>query len=225
MPWYVFAFVDRPPAKRQGRGLAGALAVRRVPGGFAAVERRADVPPVEFDVLKRHDAVVTRLAAAVPAILPVRFGTLMELDEIEAALEDREEELDEAFDLVRGRVQFTWRSEVRRARHEVSGPIGEAARTTASLPGAGAAYLRRIARASKPSPPAAFRGAREKLRPLVAAERYERATTTLPDSLYHLVERANVERYRLLAGKLGEGTLATRVSGPFAPFAFTPDLL
>jgi hypothetical protein len=37
MPWYVFALVDRPPAARAGRGLAGALALRRVRGGFGVV--------------------------------------------------------------------------------------------------------------------------------------------------------------------------------------------
>ena len=111
MPWYVFALVDRPPARRQGRGLASALAVREVPGGYAVVERRADVPPAELGSLAKHAAVVTRIGAAVPAILPVRFGTLLELDEMNEALEDREEELADAFETVRGRVQFTWRAE------------------------------------------------------------------------------------------------------------------
>jgi hypothetical protein len=86
MAWYVFALVDAPPERRAGPGLSGALSFRPVPGGFAVVERRADVPPIEFDTLRQHDAVVSRLADAVPAILPVRFGTLLELGEIEDAL-------------------------------------------------------------------------------------------------------------------------------------------
>jgi gas vesicle protein GvpL/GvpF len=109
MAWYLFALVDAVPRGRPGRGLGGNLAVRRVPGGLAVVERRADVPPVEFGTLQKHQAVVARLADSVPAILPVRFGTLLETEEIEEALQDRDEEIADAFDLVRGRVQFTWR--------------------------------------------------------------------------------------------------------------------
>jgi Gas vesicle synthesis protein GvpL/GvpF len=238
MPWYVFALVDRPPAARRVRGLAGTLTARRVPGGFAILERRADVPPVELGALKTHDAVVSRVARAVPAILPVRFGTLLELDEIEAALEEREEEIAEAFDLVRDRVQFTWRggrgawgAEGAQGTRRADGALGAqglaaAARSAkvAATAMSGAAYLRRAARAAKPEPPAVFSAVRNILRPVVANERYQAATPTLPHALYHLVERGKVERYRLLAGGLAAGS-PVRVSGPFAPFAFTPDFL
>jgi hypothetical protein len=235
MAWYVFAFVDRPPAERQGRGLAGALAARRVPGGFAIVERRADVPPVELGALRKHDAVVTRVAEAVPAILPVRFGTLLEMDQIEEALEDREAEIAEAFDRVRGRVQFTWRrprsevrdprSEVRRPRSEVGGPTSEVEGPESAVRRAtGTEYLQRAARAATASS-AAFRTIRDRLGPLVDAERYQPATSTLPDSLYHLVERRNKARYRLVAEQLAAAGPALRVTGPFPPFAFTPEWL
>src|SRR5262249_42006673 len=176
MPWYVFALVDQAPAERQGRGLAGALAARRVPGGFAIVERRADVPPVELGALERHDTVLARLAEAVPAILPVRFGTLLELEEIESTLEEREEEITEAFNLVRHRVQFTWRAaalgpgpDVRRPRSDVRRPRSEVRRprSDAGAPGAGTAYLQRAASAAKPAPPAAFRRVRDVLRRMV----------------------------------------------------------
>src|SRR5262245_53719204 len=173
MAWYVFALVDRPPAERQGRGLAGALAARAVPGGFAMVERRADVPPVELGALKQHDVVIARLAGAVPSILPVRFGTLLEMEEIEEALQDREDEIAEAFAAVRGRVQFTWR----RRGSELRSP------RAAARPSSGKAYLQHAARAAKSALPA-FRAVREKLRPLIAAERYQTATSSLPESLY-----------------------------------------
>jgi hypothetical protein len=109
MPWYVFALVDRTPLGGKGKGLSGPLGLRRIPGGFAVVERRADVPPAEFGSLKRHHDVVADLAPRVDAILPVRFGTLLDADAIEEALADRDEEIADAFDVVRGRVQFTWR--------------------------------------------------------------------------------------------------------------------
>ena len=76
---------------------------------FVVVERRADVPPVEFGSLKKHQDVVVRLAKQVPAILPVRFGTLLEPEHLEEALQERDAEIADAFDLVRDRVQFTWR--------------------------------------------------------------------------------------------------------------------
>jgi len=218
MPWYVFALVDRPPGKRQGRGLASALAVREVPGGFAVVERRADVPPAELGSLTKHDAVVARLAASVPAILPVRFGTLLELDEMDEALEDREEELAEAFELVRGRVQFTWR--VARGARGAQGAQGARG---AKDPMSGTEYLLRAA--GKAAPPVAFRTIREKTRPIVAAERYQAATPSLPESLYHLVERDDIERYQGMAATLAAAAPATRVTGPFPPFAFAPELL
>jgi hypothetical protein len=212
MPWYVFALVDRPPAGRQGRGLANALAVCRVPGAFAIVERRADVPPAELGTLRTHDAVVARVASAVPAILPVRFGTLLEIEDLDETLADREEELAEAFALVRGRLQFTWRG-ARGAR----GAAGAAGAMT------GAEYLKRAA--AKAAPPAAFRAIREALGPLVVGERYQPATAALPESLYHLVDRARAARYRDLAGTLHGPAGPVRVSGPFPPFAFVPDLL
>jgi hypothetical protein len=212
MPWYVFALVDEPPA-RPGSGLSGRLSARPIPGGFAIVERRADVPPIAFGTLRRHDAVVSRLARGVPAILPVRFGTLMEMDEIEEALTDRHEDVAEALEAVRDRVQFTWR---------LARPARRSAVPSGGRPASGAEYLRRAA--AKASPPAAFRAVRDQLRPLTAAERYQPATETMPDSLYHLVDRGSVERYRLIAGRLASAAPALRMTGPFPPFAFTPEL-
>jgi hypothetical protein len=218
MPWYLFALVDAVPPGRPGRGLSGPLAARSVAGAVAIVERRADVPPVEFDTLTKHNAIVTRLAGASPAILPVRFGTLLEFHEIEDALAEREEELAEAFARVRGRVQFTWR---RTARG--SGVQARSARAAAAGAASGTEYLRRAARAANPRPPAAFRTIRATLKPLVAGERCLAATPALPDSLYHLVERVNIERYREQAEPLA--TAAIEMSGPFPPFAFVPEFL
>src|SRR5690242_7169865 len=102
MAWYVFALVDERPRGRPGTALGGGLSSQPIPGGCAIVERRADVPPVEFGTLKTHEAVIARLADVVPAILPVRFGTLMEPEELEEMLAERDEEIAEAFDIVRG---------------------------------------------------------------------------------------------------------------------------
>jgi gas vesicle protein GvpL/GvpF len=221
MPWYVFALVDRPPAGRKGKGLSGALSLRRVPGGLAVVERRADVPPAEFGSLQRHQEVVADLASRVPAILPVRFGTLLDDDGLAEALAERDEEIERALAAVRDRVQFTWRRKTRRTS------IFAAPSTRAGDAGAGpgADYLRRAARTSRPSPPPAWRTLRAKLSPLIAAEQYQPATATVPESLYHLVARDAVARYSTIADALRHADDKLTMTGPWAPFAFAPRVL
>lgn len=219
MPWYVFALVDRPPTGRKGKGLSGALGLRSIPGGLAVVERRADVPPPEFGSLRRHHDVVADLATRVPAILPVRFGTLLDDDAIDEALAERGEEIEEALDAVRDRVQFTWRRKTRASKRRAP------ARASDDLPRAasGTEYLRRAAKAAKPSPPAAWRSLRRTLAPLIAAERYQPATATTPESLYQLVGRDRIDRYWKAAAALRDADAALTLSGPWAPFAFTPE--
>ena len=224
MAWYVFALVDALPSRRGGKGLTGPLSIRKLSSAFVVVERRADVPPVEFGTLKKHQDVVTRLAGQVPAILPVRFGTLLEPEDLEEAVQDRDDEIAEAFDLVRGRVQFTWR-EARGARREARSAGGGARGARREQPKSGAEYLRRAARAANPPLPPAFKPLRARLRPLIIAERFQPATTSIPDSLYHLVDRPRAERYAVAADALKGVRPTLIVTGPFPPFAFTSDLL
>jgi len=227
LPWYVFALVDAVPKGTPGKGLTGNLSLREVPGGLAVVERRADVPPMEFGTLQKHQAVVARLCERVPAILPVRFGTLLEGEEIEEVLQERDGEIAEAFSVVRRRVQFTWRrtkdtkeakeTKERRTKKQVGDPRGEAE--------TGTEYLLRAARAKSPAPPPAFRALRSKVAPLVAAERYQPAAAQLPASLYHLVDRSAIERYEVIGEAIAHASPGLRMSGPFPPFAFAPEIL
>jgi len=228
MPWYVFALVDAVPKGTPGKGLTGHLSLRAVPGGLAVVERRADVPPMEFGTLQKHQAVVARLCERVPAILPVRFGTLLEGEEIEEVLQERDGEIAEAFRVVRRRVQFTWRQNTkktkeskdtkeRKTKERVRDPRGEAE--------TGTEYLLRAARGKNPTPPPAFRALRSKVAPLVAAERYQPATAQLPASLYHLVDRSAIERYVVIGEAIAHASPGLRMSGPFPPFAFAPEIL
>ena len=221
MAWYVFALVDEMPTGKPGAGLSGPLGIRPIGSILAVVERRADVPPAEFGTLQRHQAVVTDLAARVPAILPVRFGTLMDEDALEEVLGEREEDIADGLDLVRDRVQFTWRrTQVRSTKTEVR----STKRTTATEL-SGGEYLRQAARAAKPAPPAAWRAIRSKLAPLIASERYQPASAAAPESLYHLVGRTETQKYRLLADKLASSGSSVHVTGPFPPFAFAPEFL
>ena len=223
MAWYVFALVDRAPAGPKGKGLSGALGLRRVPGGYAVVERRADVPPAEFGSLQRHQDVVARLATRVPAILPVRFGTLLDEAAIDEALSDRGDELSQALEAVRDRVQFTWRRHTRRTASRRTLPRQGGAPGTAGT--SGAEYLRRAARAAKPVPPAAWRPLRRRLAPLVVDERYQPATAAAPESLYHLVGRDAVMRYRTLGAAFTRADEKLTLTGPWAPFAFAPEMI
>lgn len=226
MAWYVFALVDAVPSGPPGKGLRGNLSIRRVPGALAVVERRADVPPAEFGTLRRHQAVVERLAGAVPAILPVRFGTLLDDEEIEEVLQDRDEEIAEALESVRHRVQFTWRSTRRREDGKKGSTTGKMGRKEDGKTGStGAEYLQRAARAASPPPPAAFRAMRTKLAPLIQAERYQPAGAAMPDTIYHLVENSAASRYAAAAMEIVAAQPRLALTGPFPPFAFAPEIL
>jgi hypothetical protein len=215
MAFYVFAVTDAAPAKTAGRGLSAPVIVRPVAGVFVAVKRRADVPPLELGSLKLHQQTVERLASRVPAILPVRYGTLLTTAEIEDSLEDRREELTEALDLVRDRRQMTWRMPAgHRPRAAVASP---------QLPQSGADYLRRASRSASPASAHVFRRVRECVGSLAIAERHQKATDTLPESLYHLVDRGSLDDYDQ-ASTLLRATKTFSLSGPWAPYAFVPDL-
>jgi hypothetical protein len=224
MAWYVFALVDQAPSRAKGKGLSGPLALRSVPGGFAVVERRADVPPAEFGPLKRHHDVVAQLASRVSAILPVRFGTLMEEAAIDEALDERGADIAAAFAVVRDRAQFTWRREGGGAARKARGAKSEVWGLPAG-PGSGREYLRRAAEAAKPAPPAAWRTLRTTLAPLVRHERYQPAAAGAREALYHLVDRDAAIRYTTLAGALQHSDPRFRMTGPWPPFAFVPEML
>jgi Gas vesicle synthesis protein GvpL/GvpF len=221
MAWYVFALVDKAPAGRAGKGLTGPLSLREIAGAYLVVERRADVPPIAFGSLKKHQDVVARLAKAVPAILPVRFGTLLETGHLDEALQDRDAEIAEAFDLVRGRVQFTWRAAAPRVK--AAGGAGKAEDVQKAL--TGTAYLRQAARAANPALPIVFQKLHTRLAPVTAGLRYQPGTAALPDAMYHLVARTDADRYLAAAAPLKAASPRLSLSGPFPPFAFAPELL
>ncbi len=218
MAWYVFALVDAIPSGSAGKGLTGTLSFRKLAGAFAVVERRADVPPVEFGSLKQHQDVVVRLARKVPAILPVRFGTLLDPEHLEESVQERDDEIAEALDVVRDRVQFTWRSKGGR-RSEVGG------RAKPKFPKSGVEYLKRAALAANPAPPASFRALRSALAPLIVKQRYQPAKAGIPEAVYHLVEKARVDRYVAAADGVRKQSPSLAVTGPYPPFAFAPEIL
>ena len=215
--WYVFALADRPPRAASVQGFTAAVTFRRAAICYAAVERRSDVPPPELGSLERHQRVVERLASRVPAILPVRFGTLLTADEIEESLGPRQNAITDALDLVRGRRQMTWRLRGLPRRPARRPPV-------ASSVLSGAEYLRQAARpAAAPLPPG-LRQVRTLLGPLAAAERESSRAEALPPALYHLVEGGVVERYVAASEAVRARFAQLALSGPWAPYAFAPEL-
>jgi hypothetical protein len=186
---------------------------------------RAPAPDAEH--VRRHDAVVRRLAAAAEAILPARFGTLVgDEPELGQALAARGAGLRRTLDLVRGREQMTLRVYAEPAAREASrddpaeGPGAVSVAAVAGA-GAGARYLeaRRARRGDLGSTLAPLR---ERLGDLVHAERLEsHAVAPLLASVYHLIPRAASGRYQAaVAGAAPVLPVRLRASGPWAPYAF-----
>jgi hypothetical protein len=221
MAWYVFALVDDVPDRGLGRGLSGPLRPLTAGGVVAIVERRADVPPAEFGSLRAHQGVVTRVAGLVPAILPVRFGTLLEEEALDAALAEREDEIRDALADVRGRVQFTWRRPLRPGRTQPR--VGTATPTATAA--SGAAYLRHAAKLASPAPPAAFRRLRDRTHAFVVQERFQPASGDMPDTLYQLIEKTAEKRYRATADAVMLTNPSLTMTGPWPPFAFAAETL
>jgi len=88
----------------------------------------------------------------------------------------------------------------------------------------GAEYLRNALRATKAAPPAIFRRIRDGVGRLAAAERYQEQTPGAPAALYHLVDRARVDAYRMASKRLQNSAPTLTLSGPWAPYAFVPEL-
>jgi hypothetical protein len=178
------------------RGLSAAVAVECI---------AAEPSP---DALRQFDGAIRSLAQMSAAILPARFGVIVEnLSTLRSELLGRADALLPALNQVAGRVQMTVRLSASPSR----------AQRTQKHPGKktlrpGATYLRTRAEASNPPELARLRGA---LGRLVCAEQVD--TTAAGITVYHLVEESDSEPYRVCAS-------AFRVSGPFPPYAFVPGI-
>ena len=108
-------------------------------GPVSAVVADCDVKtPLTARALRAHDAVVRRIARVAPAILPARFGTIVESESSVVGLIERwSADLCEALALVEGREQMTLRlfargrhdSRVGRFRRAGQDAVGKTSRT------------------------------------------------------------------------------------------------
>ena len=165
----------------------------------------------ETELQRQHD-IVRRIAAAVPAMIPARFGALVDEVELSAILRTRHEAIRTTLDHVRDNVQMTLRMRV-----ETVPP-----RVTVHAPSvSGRDYLSRRREALLPAAPAYAEPTLKELKPYVRDVR-----SKLDDrgilTLYHLIRRTDVDHYRQTISSVATPLIA--VSGPFAPFAFAPDL-
>ncbi|HXU89808.1 MAG TPA: GvpL/GvpF family gas vesicle protein [Methylomirabilota bacterium] len=224
MSQYVYALLAEPPRGDTGAGLdAEPLRFIRVDGVLAAVGDMAAAPPVTPTTLRAHDQVVRRLAGLVDAILPVRFGTLLDGEQALAdAVAGRAAALRDALALVAGREQITLRV------FGDAAPVEDAAPVAREL-GPGARYLegrRRQTRRDADVPELA--PVRGRLAALVRAERAQRHDVPpLLATVYHLIDRGGAAAYLDAVTAFAAALAPTRAvaSGPWPPYAFAPDSL
>jgi hypothetical protein len=184
-----------------GRVWATAAPVRRPPTLTAAS-------------LRRYERTISAIAGTSPAVLPVRFGTVMDEMEVLAVLRSRRTALAGALKQVRGHVQMTLRLIEPASRPDETSTAGTAA------PRSGRDYLMGRADAVSSRKIPGFAAVRTTLERWIREERVER--TGGVTSIYHLVPRRAAGRYRqAVVAALEDAGLRAVVSGPFPPYAFT----
>jgi hypothetical protein len=219
---YVYALVDRklPRLKLHGR------TIEAVPvGDLYAIARRTDqTPAISEEALREQYDVVLELTQRTPAILPARFGSLVDRGELARIVTLRHAQFMAALDLVRDRAQMT----VRLVRTATAADLAAPGRDVpARALGPGARYLDgRRAAAGYPLPDAVER-LTAAVRQLIVADKAEPGRGDVRAILYHLIERAASAPYRrvLAAAAADDGSYSVSVTGPWPPFAFVPELL
>ncbi|HXW03754.1 MAG TPA: GvpL/GvpF family gas vesicle protein [Vicinamibacterales bacterium] len=215
-PIYVYAIVEGLTA---GRFLQRHVELMEVAGFEVVCEHLREPPPLSEARLRAQHEIVVRIAARAPAVLPVRFGAWLEQSELEAVLRRRRRVLRAALGRVRGRVQMTIR---------LFGRSGSRGAVEEAAPMTGTAFLKARRAAARPGLPAAATAISAAVQSIVADERIEGPRGTILVTLHHLLERSRVPRYRRALSSAGRGLRAgveLTVSGPWPPFAFTPELL
>jgi hypothetical protein len=220
--------VVRLPARSiRNRGQTSSAAWRRVAlrpdgakagrGTLAAVVSDRPRPSSSPANLRRYDRVMRELAARFPAILPARFGTSVEENELMFILSSRRASLARALTAVRGRVQMTIRVLPRGAAEDRA--IVQAEKERAGVV-TGRDYLAGKARAARAV--AGFEPVRAAVARWVRDERVERRSGV--SSVYHLIPRRSADSYRrAVQASAASAGLRLTVSGPWPPYAFAAD--
>ena len=210
MPLYVLALTDTD----LGTWTVGSHQLHSVNCGpiHIVYQRRSVAPGVTDEELRAQHAVVVEIAQRAPAVLPARYGSLLAKRELTAAVRQHESEIVAALDRVRDHAQMTVR---------ILGKRAPRASVQLPAPASGTEYLQRARRAADPPTTAAGQRVLAAVRPFIAAERREPGAGGLLATVYHLVDVHKIDRYAKAAGRHVPGVI---VSGPWPPFAFSPQL-
>lgn len=208
MPLYVLALTDTP----LGSWTAGRrrLQTAEYSGVHVVYESRPAAPEATDVALRDQHSLVIAIANRARAVLPARFGSLIGRRELAALLRRHDAEIRAALEQVRDRVQMTVR-----VLGTARPPAG------AARPASGRDYLERARRMLNPPLPSRAERLVSAVQPYVVSERREPGAGRLIATLYHLVDSAQVKHYTAAAGRRDPGLI---VSGPWPPFAFSPQL-
>lgn len=223
----VYALVSSPRTVQSLNGVAGErLRAVRFDGLMAVVGDVRRRPAASARNLRRYAAVVESIAARVPAILPVRFGTTFDdVAELTSVLRSRGVSMRRRLRAVRGRTQMTVRLVSEPESRDVSRASQSRAASRARVRlehGAtqGTQYLQdqlavlRTAREARELGPI-----RPAIRRFVKDERVERRRGVA--TVHHLIPRAMAGPYRAALQRAAADTgIRLAVSGPFPPYAF-----
>jgi hypothetical protein len=210
---YVIAFTNEPAPPVY-------LADRRIEfiecsGIHVAVERLADPPSLSEAALRAQHDIVMKIAESVEAIVPARFGALLDRQELESLVSMRLDPIRKTLEHVRGRVQMTVRAFGTARSAAASRMKNQHKRET------GTAYLQQRRASATPLPEEAA-AVRRAVRGLLHDERTHPGSGRVGWTLYHLVDRTAVPDYIRAVEPFRSSAIV--VSGPWPPFAFVPDL-
>ena len=212
---YVHAVLESPvPSSRAPAGIE----IMPVAGLFAAVERTTHQPVLCEESLRRQHGIVVALHRAARAVVPVRFGALVDADELTEVIRLRRAELGRALQGVRGREQMTIR---------VFGPRDAAGRHAGAAPSSGAEYLRQRAASARPVLTPGVERMIEAVATIAQAQTVDPGRGEIQVTIHHLIRRGLADRYRREATSSAattEPALNIVISGPWPPFAFAPDI-
>ncbi len=225
MSIYAYALLARAPSGRLGSGMSGEVLRVVTCGRLLAVIGDMSAPPaVTARALREHDQTIRRMTLITDAVLPFRFGSMVDAElELARRLEPAEAALEAALVRVAGREQMTVRVYQRQAQGE--GDAGRAVAPAAHADlGPGARYLLERRRIHESAPGgAALEAIRTASASFMRAERIEpHGSPPLIASVHHLIERGQGEAYaRALHAETAELVdAAVAVSGPWPPYAF-----
>jgi hypothetical protein len=207
---YVLALTDTPLGSWTAGGRR--LQTADYDGLHVIYERRAAPPPMDDAELRAQHGLVVAIAILARAVLPARFGSIIERRELTTLLRRHDVEIRAALALVRDRVQMTVR---------VLGAPGKRPAPPRGRPTSGRDYLERARLAASPPLPRQAQRFLSAVQPHVVSERREHGAGRLLATLYHLVDVRALSRYSKASGKRIPGVV---ISGPWPPFAFSPQL-